>query len=106
MDCYDNAYAESFFHSLKVESIHGERFVTRAARKQTVFGYIEVDYNRTPRHSFNGFISPEVFEAQKVAQRDVHCSRAGSISQFWCQWITDSRLRPHTPAGLKIATLG
>jgi putative transposase len=26
---YDNACAESFFHSLKVEAIHGERFGTR-----------------------------------------------------------------------------
>ena len=28
-NCYDNACAESFFHSLKVEAIHGERFTTR-----------------------------------------------------------------------------
>ena len=35
--------------------------------RYTVFEYIEVDYNRTRRHSFNGFISPEAFEAQKVA---------------------------------------
>ena len=27
-NCYDNDCAESFFHSLKVEAIHGERFVT------------------------------------------------------------------------------
>ena len=27
--CYDNAVAESFFHTLKVEVIHGERLVTR-----------------------------------------------------------------------------
>lgn len=27
--CYDNACAESFFHSLKVEVIHGERFISR-----------------------------------------------------------------------------
>ncbi|EEI6521221.1 DDE-type integrase/transposase/recombinase [Salmonella enterica] len=27
--CYDNACAESFFHSLKVECIHGERFISR-----------------------------------------------------------------------------
>ena len=66
-NCYDNACAESFFHSLKVEAIHGERFVTRAAMKQTVFEYIEVNYNRTRRHSANGFISPALFEAQKVA---------------------------------------
>ena len=40
---YDNACAESFFHSLKVEVIHGERFITREALRQTVFEYIETD---------------------------------------------------------------
>ena len=66
-NCYDNACAESFFHSLKVEAIHGERFATRAAMRQAVFEYIEVDYNRTRRHSANGYLSPEAFEAQQVA---------------------------------------
>jgi putative transposase len=67
-NCYDNACAESFFHSLKVEAIHGERFATREMIRQTVFEYIEVDYNRTRRHSTNGYISPEAFEAaRKVA---------------------------------------
>lgn len=66
-NCYDNACAESFFHSLKVEAIHGELFATREEMRQTVFEYIEVDYNRTRRHSANGFISPVAFEAQKVA---------------------------------------
>jgi putative transposase len=66
-NCYDNACAESFFHSFKVEAIHGERFGTREMIKKAVFEYIEVDYNRTRRHSTNGFISPMLFEAQKVA---------------------------------------
>ena len=66
-NCYDNGCAESFFHSLKVEAIHGERFVTREEMRQTVFGYIEVDYNRTRRHSANGYISPEAFEVKNVA---------------------------------------
>jgi putative transposase len=65
--CYDNACAESFFHTLKVEVIHGERFATRGEMRQTVFEYIEVDYNRTRRHSANGYISPEAFEAQRIA---------------------------------------
>ena len=65
--CYDNACAESFFHTLKVEVIHGERFTTREEMRKTVFEYIEVDYNRTRRHSANGYISPEAFEAQRVA---------------------------------------
>jgi transposase InsO family protein len=59
--------SESFFHSLKVEVIHGERFATREEMRQTVFEYIEVDYNRTRRHSANGFISPAAFEANQVA---------------------------------------
>jgi transposase InsO family protein/transposase-like protein len=65
--CYDNACAESFFHTLKVELIHGERFARRAQMQQAVFEYIEVDYNRKRRHSANGMISPDAFEAQKVA---------------------------------------
>lgn len=63
-NCYDNACAESFFHTLKVEAIHGERFASRAMLRQTVFEYIEVDYNRTRRHSANGYLSPMAFEAQ------------------------------------------
>lgn len=44
--CYDNAYVESFFHSLKVECIHGEHFISRETMWATVFHYIECDYNR------------------------------------------------------------
>jgi putative transposase len=65
--CYDNACAESFFHTLKVECIHGERFYKRTSMRRAVFEYIEVDYNRTRRHSYNGMISPDQFEAQQVA---------------------------------------
>lgn len=66
-NCYDNACAESFFHTLKVEIIHGEHFATRAEMRETVFEYIEIDYNRNRRHSTIGNISPEAFEAQLVA---------------------------------------
>ena len=66
-NCYDNACAESFFHTLKVELIHGERFCGRSPLRRAVFEYIEVDYNRTRRHSTVGMISPDQFEAQRVA---------------------------------------
>jgi putative transposase len=66
-NCYDNACAESLFHSLKVEATHGERFATREDMRQAVFAYIEIDYNRTRRHSAIGQISPAAFEVQKVA---------------------------------------
>lgn len=62
-NCYDNACSESFFHSLKVEVIHGERFTTRDAMRQTVFEYIETYYNRVRLHSNNGYQSPIDFEA-------------------------------------------
>jgi transposase InsO family protein len=66
-NCYDNAVAESFFHTLKVELIHGERFSSREQLRRAVFEYIEVDYNRNRRHSALGYISPAAFEAKQVA---------------------------------------
>jgi transposase InsO family protein len=66
-DCYDNAAMESWNHSFKVEAVHGERFPTRADAKYQVFEYIEVYYNRKRLHSKLGYISPEAFEAKKVA---------------------------------------
>ncbi|WP_145916168.1 MULTISPECIES: IS3 family transposase [Dickeya] len=65
--CYDNACAESFFHSLKVECIHGERFISREIMRTTVFNYIECDYNRWRRHSACGGLSPEQFENENLA---------------------------------------
>ncbi|WP_420030091.1 IS3 family transposase, partial [Pluralibacter gergoviae] len=47
--CYDNACAESFFHSLKVECIHGECLISRDDMRTVVFNYIECDYNRWRR---------------------------------------------------------
>ncbi|MDC3474396.1 IS3 family transposase [Escherichia coli] len=65
--CYDNACVESFFHSLKVECIHGERFSSREIMRATVFNYIECDYNRWRRHSWCGGLSPEQFENKNLA---------------------------------------
>ena len=39
----------------------------RRKMPRTIFEYIEVDYNRTRRHSANGCISPEAFEIQQAA---------------------------------------
>lgn len=63
-NCYDNACAESFFHSIKVEAIHGERFETRDAMRRQVFEYIEMHYNRQRCHSAIGMIS---LEARMIA---------------------------------------
>jgi transposase InsO family protein len=66
-NCWDNACAESFFHSLKVEALQDEPIMDRETMKQHVFAYIEVDYNKTRRHSALGYLSPENFELKNSA---------------------------------------
>ena len=70
-NCYDNACAESFFHTIKVELIHGERFKTCEKMRQAVFEYIE-DYNSGRRHTATGQRSPEAFEENQVVKQGVH----------------------------------
>ncbi|CCR09329.1 transposase InsF for insertion sequence IS3A/B/C/D/E/fA [Salmonella enterica subsp. enterica serovar Agona str. 71.E.05] len=72
--CYDNACAESFFHTLKVECIHGEDFASWEIMRTAVFNDIECDYNQWRRHSACGSrhsacggLSPEQFENQNLA---------------------------------------
>jgi putative transposase len=66
-DCWDNAVAESFFHTLKVELIHGKTYNTRQEAKTAIFEYIEGFYNRQRRHSYLGYLSPEDFEKKNAA---------------------------------------
>ena len=63
-DCFDNAAKESFFHTLKTELVHGERFETRAAARAAVFDYIEAFYNPRRLHSTLGYRSPANFERE------------------------------------------
>jgi len=60
-NCYDNAYMESFFSSLKRELVHGERYRTREEAELSIFEYVEVFYNRTRKHSGLGYKSPEEY---------------------------------------------
>jgi putative transposase len=62
-NCWDNAVAESFFHSLKTELVHHEDFATREEARLAIFEYIEVFYNRIRRHSSLGYLSPADYEA-------------------------------------------
>ena len=62
--CYDNAVAESFFHSLKTEWVRGRCYATRAAAQLSIFSYIETFYNRVRRHSTINYLSPNDYELQ------------------------------------------
>ena len=61
-NCYDNAVAESFFHTLKTELIYFENYITRGDAKNSVFEYIEIFYNRGRIHSTLNYCSPVEFE--------------------------------------------
>ena len=65
-DCWDNAVAESFFHTLKVELIHRMKFRTREEAKRKIFEYVEMYYNRKRAHSTLGYLSPFEYEKQKI----------------------------------------
>ena len=66
-NCYDNAVAESFFHTLKTEHVYDYRYETRAEAIQSIFEYIEIFYNRQRRHSAIGYRSPVSYELLAMA---------------------------------------
>lgn len=66
-DPYDNAVAESFFRTLKVELVYRWRFRTRAEAKAVIVEYIELFYNRRRRHSSLDYLSPAEYEELGLA---------------------------------------
>ncbi len=64
-DCWDNAVAESFLHTLKVEKVNRNRFKTRNAARYEVFKYVETYYNWKRTHSSLGYLSP--FDYEKLS---------------------------------------
>jgi len=62
-NCWDNAVAESFFASLKVELKPEQVWRTRAEARAAIFDYIETWYNPKRRHSSNSYLSPNAFES-------------------------------------------
>lgn len=61
-NCYDNAVAESFFDTLKVEFVHRYRFTSRQGARMLLADFIEEFYNINRIHSSLGFCSPVEYE--------------------------------------------
>jgi putative transposase len=61
-NCWDNAVAESFFRSLKVEVIKGASLKTFEEAESVIFKYIEDYFNIWRAHSSLGYRSPVEFE--------------------------------------------
>lgn len=66
-NCWDNAVAESFFSTIKLELVYDRRWATRIELRAAVFDYIEVFYNRQRLHSTLGYKSPTQFETDHAA---------------------------------------
>ena len=71
-NCYDNAPMESFWHSLKVEKVHGCNYATREEATRAVVTYIEAFYNCERRHSSIDYLSPRQFEKQFYEQQNLN----------------------------------
>jgi len=63
-NCYDNAFAESFFGTLKTEL--GRRYPSKSTARQEIFEYIEVFYNRIRMHSVLNYLSPVEYERRHM----------------------------------------
>jgi len=61
-NCWDNAVAESFFKTIKVEWIYSKNYVNQEQAQLSIFEWIESWYNRRRRHSALGYKTMEEFE--------------------------------------------
>ncbi|EJZ65236.1 integrase core domain protein, partial [Shigella flexneri 1485-80] len=86
--CYDNAPMESFWGTLKNESLSHYRFNNRDEAISVIREYIEIFYNRQRRHSRLGNISPAAFKG-KISSDD--CSKKEQMV------VSAIASTPHTP---------
>jgi transposase InsO family protein len=63
--CWDNAVAESFFATIKTESLDRQPWPTRTSAHKAIFEYIEGWYNTRRLHSSLGYLSPSDYEATR-----------------------------------------
>ena len=67
---YDNAQAESFMKTLKVEEVYVSEYRTFTEVKERIGEFIELIYNQERLHSALGYVSPVEFEeASNSTQR-------------------------------------
>lgn len=61
-NAFDNAVAESFFHTLKTELIYFCQYKNLQEATMSIFQYVYGFYNQKRRHSTLGYLSPAQFE--------------------------------------------
>ncbi len=66
-NCYDNAYVESWFASLKKEWIYRHGYLNERELRSLVFEYIEIWYNKKRRHSGLDYMSPQEYKLKQTS---------------------------------------
>lgn len=72
-NCWDNAVAESFFKTLKVEVVYDNEFTSIEQAKTKVFEWIEIWYNKERLHSSLSYKTPYEME-QEFYQKINHAA--------------------------------
>ena len=88
-NCFDNAPMESFWHSLKVEEVHGCNYATREEATRSIVTYIEAFYNCERRHSSIDYLSPRQFEKQFYEKRGMNKNKA--LQEI--EWVNSGHFR-------------
>ncbi len=65
-NCWDNAVAESFFKTIKIELIYQNKYLNFEEASLSVFEWIETWYNKLRRHSTLGYLN--IDELEKINQ--------------------------------------
>jgi transposase InsO family protein len=68
-NAYDNAVAESFFHTLKTELVYFQSYKNLEEAKVNIFQYVYGFYNQKRRHSTLGYLSPAQFENEFYSEK-------------------------------------
>lgn len=68
-NCWDNAVAESFFKTIKVELVYQQCFTDQEQAKLSLFKWIETWYNKKRRHSALGYKTMDEFELENNLKR-------------------------------------
>jgi len=71
-NAYDNAFAESFMKTLKVEEVYVKEYRTFEEAYANIKHFIDLVYNEKRLHSRIGYVPPAEFEAEVLNKQSLN----------------------------------